>query len=500
MKLNLWIVANCLHALEPVISVPRDAPAVLIGARTIYVPRCAYVYQKKSDVFVDAGKEGGYLIFENMNFREVLEMVQFTFDFYSGWEDKLSEAAEKMDYKQIIDQSWSVFKNPMMLLDAGNNLMAMSAQYRDDEVNEDWKYMARHKRSSLEVQQFLIENGAPYDYYMNDKSRIFHLKTPWINGKELSVAIFYQYVQYGRLNIVEKDRELNPGDLLMADHLVGYLAEILGRTSNQNQLSDSFASVYMKLLTKERVSGEELEYWKKTSGWLRKKKYRVVVCQNDAKAVDRNRRRSVENLIRSCFGDNGGIVLIKDKISFLLIDQSEKEVADKWKRLLDFSERFHLKVGVSLVVRDISRLYCYYDQGVKALEWGKTKGRTDVRGGGEANPLPNLYHFYNYAVDYILSVRDMELARYACQVDINNLWEEGKPDGGERVETLRAYLSNERSLVKAANELFIHRNTLVYRVNKILETLLCDLDDSYTREYMQLSIRVLRLYYMINNK
>ena len=390
----------------------------------------------------------------------------------------------------------------MMLLDAGNNLMAMSAQYRDDEVNEDWKYMARHKRSSLEVQQFLIENGAPYDYYMNDKSRIFHLKTPWINGKELSVAIFYQYVQYGRLNIVEKDRELNPGDLLMADHLVGYLAEILGRTSNQNQLSDSFASVYMKLLTKERVSGEELEYWKKTSGWLRKKKYRVVVCQNDAKAVDRNRRRSVENLIRSCFGDNGGIVLIKDKISFLLIDQSEKEVADKWKRLLDFSERFHLKVGVSLVVRDISRLYCYYDQGVKALEFGKTKGRTDVRGGGggKATPLPNLYHFYNYAVDYILSVRDMELARYACQVDINNLWEEGKPDGGERVETLRAYLSNERSLVKAANELFIHRNTLVYRVNKILETLLCDLDDSYTREYMQLSIRVLRLYYMINNK
>lgn len=121
-------------------------------------------------------------------------------------------------------------------------------------------------------------------------------------------------------------------------------------------------------------------------------------------------------------------------------------------------------------------------------------------GGGKANPLPNLYHFYNYAVDYILSVRDMELARYACQVDINNLWEEGKPDGGERVETLRAYLSNERSLVKAANELFIHRNTLVYRVNKILETLLCDLDDSYTREYMQLSIRVLRLYYMINNK
>ena len=138
--------------------------------------------------------------------------------------------------------------------------------------------------------------------------------------------------------------------------------------------------------------------------------------------------------------------------------------------------------------------------GCKSSGIWENKGQNGCSGGGKATPLPNLYHFYNYAVDYILSVRDMELARYACQVDINNLWEAGKPDGGERVETLRAYLSNERSLVKAANELFIHRNTLVYRVNKILETLLCDLDDSYTREYMQLSIRVLRLYYMINNK
>ena len=95
------------------------APAVLIGARTIYVPRRAYVYQKRTDVIVDASKGGGYLVFENMDLREVLEMVQFTFDFYSSWEDTISEAAKQMDYEKIIEQSWSVFKNPIMLLDAG---------------------------------------------------------------------------------------------------------------------------------------------------------------------------------------------------------------------------------------------------------------------------------------------------------------------------------------------------------------------------------------------
>lgn len=381
MKLNLWIIANCLQVLEPVISVPRDAPAILIGVRTNYAPRCAYVYRQKNAVIVDAGKEGGHLAFENMELSEVLGMVQFAFDFYSNWEDAISEAAKQMDYEKIIEQSWSVFKNPIMLLDAGNNLMSMSKQYRDDEVNEDWKYMARHKRSSLEVQQFLIENGAPYDYYMNEKSRIFDIKTSWIDGRELSVAIFYQHVQYGRLNVVEKDRRLNSGDLLIADYLVSYLAEILGRISSQKMLDDNFTSVYTKLLTREKVRGEELEYWKKTSGWIQGKKYRVVVCQNDTNSITENRRHSVENLIRGCFGDNGGIVLIKDKISFLMIDESDEKIADKWRNLSDFSKRFSLKVGISLVIRDIRKLYCYYDQCIKALELGEGKNETNVRGG-----------------------------------------------------------------------------------------------------------------------
>ena len=126
---------------------------------------------------------------------------------------------------------------------------------------------------------------------------------------------------------------------------------------------------------------------------------------------------------------------------------------------------------------------------MNALEHGKKSALNE-----------NLYHFYNYAVDYILSAQSLELARYACQVDVNRLWEEGSPGGGERIETLEAYLNHERSLVKTANELYIHRNTLVYRIKKILEELVCDLEDAYTREYMRVSIRIRRLYSENNKK
>ena len=81
----------------------------------------------------------------------------------------------------------------------------------------------------------------------------------------------------------------------------------------------------------------------------------------------------------------------------------------------------------------------------------------------------------------------------ACQPDVVRLWAE-KDEKGGRMEILKSYLENERSLVNTANALFIHRNTLVYRLRKITEELEGNLDEEYTRDYMKLSIRVLELY------
>ena len=87
----------------------------------------------------------------------------------------------------------------------------------------------------------------------------------------------------------------------------------------------------------------------------------------------------------------------------------------------------------------------------------------------------------------------LEEAAAACEPDIKRMWIPEEPKGGEKIETLRVYLNNERSLIHTANELFLHRNTLVYRMKKITDTLRSDLNEVYTQDYMKLSIRVLRL-------
>ena len=55
------------------------------------------------------------------------------------------------------------------------------------------------------------------------------------------------------------------------------------------------------------------------------------------------------------------------------------------------------------------------------------------------------------------------------------------------------YLENDRSLIRAATKLFIHRNTLVYHLKRIHELVKYNPEDTYTLDYMKISMRVLNM-------
>lgn len=60
--------------------------------------------------------------------------------------------------------------------------------------------------------------------------------------------------------------------------------------------------------------------------------------------------------------------------------------------------------------------------------------------------------------------------------------------------TLSAFLKNDRDVQATASELFVHCNTLVYRLKKILEMCPLDLDDFNTRHRLLESILVMENY------
>ena len=72
--------------------------------------------------------------------------------------------------------------------------------------------------------------------------------------------------------------------------------------------------------------------------------------------------------------------------------------------------------------------------------------------------------------------------------NIGELVEADRKDNSELLKTLHHYLNNNCNLLKTSESLFIHRNTLIYRLNLIRNKLYKNIDDSLVRHELFLSI------------
>ncbi|WP_415329270.1 PucR family transcriptional regulator [Clostridium perfringens] len=77
----------------------------------------------------------------------------------------------------------------------------------------------------------------------------------------------------------------------------------------------------------------------------------------------------------------------------------------------------------------------------------------------------------------LAEIKDVE--QY-CYENIGPILEYDKSHGMNLLETLKCYFKNNRHLLKTSQELFIHRNTLLYRLSTIKNLLQRDLDDAMT--------------------
>lgn len=80
-----------------------------------------------------------------------------------------------------------------------------------------------------------------------------------------------------------------------------------------------------------------------------------------------------------------------------------------------------------------------------------------------------------------------EIRKYSRE-NLGPLLEADQKNGSDLVGTLRSYLYNNCNLLRTSQALYIHRNTLIYRLNTIKGLLAKDLDDAFVRHELFNSI------------
>ncbi|MNH36488.1 Purine catabolism regulatory protein [compost metagenome] len=76
---------------------------------------------------------------------------------------------------------------------------------------------------------------------------------------------------------------------------------------------------------------------------------------------------------------------------------------------------------------------------------------------------------------------------------LGKIYEHDKAHDTSYINTLEGYFNNNQNLGKTAKAMFIHRNTLIYRIEKIKEILNTDLKNAEEILQIQLALKVFRL-------
>jgi DNA-binding PucR family transcriptional regulator len=100
--------------------------------------------------------------------------------------------------------------------------------------------------------------------------------------------------------------------------------------------------------------------------------------------------------------------------------------------------------------------------------------------------------FSDCALDYLLhSIRTDLAPRHLIAPEWLALLEHDRKSGTQYFQTLKTFLLMERDIPKTARTLIIHRTTLLYRLDRILELTGLNLDDPDRRLYLLLSLRLM---------
>ena len=142
----------------------------------------------------------------------------------------------------------------------------------------------------------------------------------------------------------------------------------------------------------------------------------------------------------------------------------------------------NLKIGISSMFEDVSQAQSYLKQARSVIETGR-----------KLAPQATVYNFDDYRLsDMVAHMSDDMDYYYYCYPPLQRLIERDALSDTNLAYTLYKYLENPANPADVCKELFIHKNTLYYRMDKIREIMQADLKRADVIAQIQLTFQILK--------
>ncbi len=436
-----------------------------------------------------------FVVLENssISLAEVFNTVQSLFTDMREWHQNMHiSLIQNNDVQELLDLSESMIGNPIVLVDLSFKLLAYTRHMKtDDEVYNGLILRGYHTRPVIER----LTKNRQVDSIKKASVTEIEFPFPQMTCYQTMTKTFYMNgVPYAYLRMICSNhlptKSLEERFNLLSESVEMYL---------HNHYSSSSINKYMyeyvlAELIEKKIKSEDIEERLHCVGLRRDSEYQLVkVIFEDEENTSLS--YVLEQLLiifpesRPFIYGNHIVMLMNYESKY---QQAVARKNSQFERLRDFLDFYKAYCGVSTMFRSLPSICDAYVQTTAAIEIGRElqqKG-VEVIDTGDGR----MFDYRDYYIYHLLTACAQQVQMESlCDGQLLAIKEQDVQKHTEYAKLLYTYLINECRPSDTARTLHMHRNNVIYHVERLSKQLGVELDDPETRLRLLLSYKAMDL-------
>lgn len=377
----------------------------------------------------------------------------------------------------IIDVSYDILQNPIILVDTSYKIIAMFQdivfEREDLEIQRKQGYMLESNIEAMKkAKLYEIAREKGYPYYSKDNNDTYG----WITA-----LVYIHGIEVAQIGVMDSHHPLTEADF----DLVHFLCKIV---SLEFQKSDFYRTnrgfmhsfFLFDLLDNQIHDMKTIAQRVQNLNWSLTNSMGVLVLSDSGRGFFEGKAQLISKQLNHLLPGSHWVVYDR-KIVFLLNEPDERLLQTE-STLTEYLQINHLTASVSKSFDSILEIRTFYNQALKAYKLGQKYHKENV-----------IYKYKDYTIYHIIEIiaESHNLTNF-YHPGIVRIQEYDRVHNTNFIETLKLYLHHVNQPELVAKKLFIHKNTVFYRISRIKELFQINLEDGEERLKIQLTIKFMQ--------
>jgi PucR family transcriptional regulator, proline-responsive transcriptional activator len=370
--------------------------------------------------------------------------------------------------EQLMDYLFEQFQNPISYVDYSHHII--SHRQKESLGDDVWDNTLKY---GYYDPQMIDDNFQHYVDIVVRSSSPFHTKM--YDFDYYIWTIKNDSALYGFFVMITTKHTMTQDDLHIISTAAGLVAMKLGNKNDGSGKGD-YSEILKDLLSGIIKTEHELDFRMLTRTWKKSGRYQILLIDLHGKS-----EKYVQYIKNEIVGISQKIrhITFEDFELILLEDNSFKN--NELTKIIDYVTQHKLTTGLSDTFSLLFDIKLHYEQAKKAIIYGGQFGGKD-----ELTFKYSDYRFYDFLNE---CANSLECSKFYHPV-IAELELYDAEHKTNFFVTLLNYLECGRSIHKTCKKMFLHKNTVNYRIQRIKELFDIDYDDGQTVLFIYLSLKL----------